>query len=196
MNLYLIEKDADKNRIEIFEAVRRGLQDLYPGSTPESHLTYETDRESAFFLRCTDRRLWGKVFYESLSHGALEALTFEIESLPRPLQTFLFFPSLARGVPECLAEIPGRPFFFEYCFLRPSKAGQEEGGGLALRQWFSAHEEKAPDISKTRVSVLPKKTDSVTAREVYHFYKQARLSREEFSELLEMGLDLKKLSPA
>lgn len=201
MNWYLIEKETEMNRGEIVHAVRRSLQDLYPGSVPASGPVSEPTREDTFLLRFGNRQLWGKVFFEPLSYAGLESLTAEIESFAKPLRIFIFFPSLVKGISGCLADIPGRPHFFEYCFLRSPKQDPRGEGGLALQQWPSDDDGKtaSPPSAMTAspprldTSIWLKNDDSPQPRETFRFYRHARLTREELAELMEIGLDLRKL---
>lgn len=183
MNIYFFDHGIEKNRAEILKSLRHAIQDQMPGAEIDAVLSLAYDRDNQFFLRSSSGIIWGRVFYETLSHANIQTLRKEIDHL---LQTFrqklllyVFSPSIFSEVSRLIEKLPGAPAFFEYSFL-----GSAHGRALALR-------ERIFSPGKKEVSTPPV---SSPKPEAYRFFKHARLTRDELADLIELGLELKKLA--
>ena len=139
-------------------------------------LSLAYDRDNQFFLKSPEEGiLWGRVFFEPLSHANIQILRKEIDhqlqSFRQKVRPYVFFPSIMKDVSGLAGKLSGKPLFFEYSLLR-----SESGCAVALKEWVFALQAQKPSASHDL--------------QAYRFFKQARLSRDELSELMDLALEL------
>ena len=175
------------NAREILQALRETLQDRSPGFQVDPVLSLAHGREDQFFLKGPKGEgiLWGRVFYGSLCPAAVHELEGEIvhlfQTFSQKVVPYVFFPSVLEEAGGSLEKLPGRPNLYEYSVF-PAEAEK----GIALRPWCRRERAKtfAQDLGPQASGLRP------------GLKKVMRLTREELAELIDLGIDLRRMSRA
>ena len=187
MNFYLIEKADEKKAPELLSTIKQFLKERLSGAIEDPVLQLAYGGSNAFFLKTQASILWVRVLEKSLTHPDISGLRQDFERVSQKFHQKIRFYVFAPGYEEDLkmtAMQPQETLFFEYFFLR-SRFGQ----GVALREL------------KIRFSAPPSPGDQETvpvfpAAAAHERFRNVRLDREELSELINLSLELKRLSPA
>jgi hypothetical protein len=183
MDVYFVKKNEEKSRTEVLVALKQALRERLPYAEVDPIFSLTYDNENQFFLKGAGELIWGRVFhqpfcqrYGEMVHKELARLT---QSFKQKIRATLFFPNLISGM-EQLEKLPSGSSAFEYCIMQ-----SQTGNALALRSFLSPKVE-AP-IKEELEEIKPK----ASVPEGYRFFRHAQLSREELTELIEIGLELK-----
>ncbi len=188
MNFYLIEKTGEKNPPELLQTVKEFLREHLPGGAIEDPvLKLAYDGENPFFLKTPAGIVWGKVLEETLAADGLPGLRHDLEYVlqmfRQKIRFYIFAPDYEPGL-NLGSLVSQETAFFEYFFLR-ARSGQ----GMGLREWKAAGLEPAV-LNRTKESSVPCLTPSSNV------FKNAKLNREELSELINLSLELKSCGAA
>ena len=193
-DIYRIESELSSDKPKILTVLKRAVRDIFQvpliGWAPPANY----DPQKQFFFRSPDFLCGVHVFYQELTHADLDDLVAAIhqytDSLKDRLHVLIFFPGLSKGVAQSICSHKAFPRLFargsirflEFFFLQ-SKSRQ----GIALRElspgWGS---EAGKKTGYEQTPISPPATS-------YPLAKYARLSRSELAELVELGLELKKI---
>ncbi len=178
MNVYFVEKRLEEGGPPLVHALRDAMQSYLPHTRL---LPTALERENQFFLKSSESVVWGYVFF----HPPVPEDGPKVKrEMAKRMETFgpffypcVFFPAgLAGAFP--FFDLPSTARFFEYLHLSdPSQKA------IALREYAAPKERTVGEAAAVRKKVIFAEPD---------FRGQARLSRQELSELIELSLQLKK----
>ncbi len=191
MNGYLIDSGCPKDAAKVTAGIHETISSLYPDIRVDSATSLNAQTGQVLFVReSSHERIWGRIFFEPLTHLLLETLAQNFEEVQRALKqwhgeelslkAFVFFPSCVKGVPAFFSHFSPDWSFFKYCFLKSS-----DHEALALKEYPGARE-AAPALPAPAAESFIKEPDASS-----RFFQQTGLSREELNEFLELTLELK-----
>lgn len=187
MNFYLIEKAEEKKRPELLSAIKQFLKERLSGAIEDPVLQLAYGGTNPFFLKTQAGILWVRVLEEALTSQDISALLQEFDRVSQMFRQKVRFYIFAPGYASNLS-MPGPSsqelLFFEYFFLR-SRFGQ----GVAVRDW---HVQSSPQAFPE----TPQEKALHVAVGSSGRLQNARLEREELSELINLSLELRGLGPA
>lgn len=180
--MYFIEYGRKKTSHEIQGLIRRGLGEHFPEIRKAAELPLGNEEGGRIFFQNPDRILWCRIFFHPLTQEDARSLACEIQTLKKTLRQeigpYIFFPSLKMDFQK--DRPAGLSFrFFEYRCVRGET--QEE---ILFTEYLMADPQLSSPAPPHRVPPSAKS---------HLFYEQARLSREELSELIQISLDFRKL---
>ncbi len=178
MNFYMIEKTDEKKAPELLSSIKQFLKERLSGAIEDPVLQLASGGNNPFFLKTQAGIHWVRVFEEALTLQGLPALRHDLERVSQMFRQKVRFYLFAPGYSEDFNLTTSQPhdaLFFEYFPLK-SRFGQ----GVALRERKIDFQEKSP------LSPAPSSGRLCNAR----------LERDELSELINLSLDLKGLGPA
>lgn len=175
MNVYFIQGGEDKNKTDILISLKQAVRDRLPEADVDPIFSLTYDNENQFFLKKSGEVVWGRVFYQPFCVRFAEMIQKELarmqQSLKQAIKLVIFFPTLTAGE-DLLRKMPGNPLIFEYYFMQ-SKSGR----AIAIREWSKEG---------------PAEKEMTPPQGAYRFFKQAKLTRQELSEIIDLSLELKK----
>ncbi len=191
MNGYLVDSGCPKDFGKVTAGIHETISLLYPDIRVDRATSLNAKPDQMLFIReASQERIWGRIFFEPLTHLLLETLAQSFEEVQKALKqwhgedlslkAFVFFPSCVKGVSAFFDHFPSHWSFFEYYFL---KSSQHEA--LALKEYPSTHSPVPADASSPVESFI-KMPESAS-----RIFQQSSLSREELNEFLELTLELK-----
>ena len=191
MNIYFFAPQSEGSTQEIFQGLKKLVQDQYP-EFEEGPIVYPGgERPDQFFLKGKNGILWNRIFYTPPSRNEAREL---YEELARLSETFnqnffptVFFPSVEKEVaPDLLEGFGTSPRFFEYAIL------QSEGEkGMALKPWPSS---ESPGEKKE--AVFSRRHSKFSENRFGAIPQGMRLGREELEALIDLGMALKTKNPS
>ncbi len=206
MLYYSVESYQPRDSRDIFESVRHAMFQAYDGVILDETLAFLMDGYRYFWGRSLFGRFCARVYYQPMSKRDFYDLQDEMRGFQervRKFALFVFSPGFTKDFeemilampPEAKAKwMPGDLRFVQYFILKPYRKGQEamaikefhrytdvntaENGGFETRMALEANQSKERCASDARS---------------YNFFREARLSREELLEFMELGLRLRKI---
>jgi hypothetical protein len=183
MKTYFIR--AGQNSKATMEALKQAVLEHENIQEFDTVFSLSYDREDQFFIKTPEAICWGRVFGSAAGYREVTDLAREIQRLSSTfnleVKPFIFFQDLTSGH-GLLKALPGRPRCYEYSFLRSGS-----GSALALKD-LSQMSAKVlpPTVSAEGNSMMPAETSRVSS--------SYRLSRSEINELIEISLQLKRMT--
>lgn len=182
MNIFFVEQPNQKKSQEVLLTLRQALKECIPQAETDPVFSLAYDGEDQFFLKRRGEIVWGRVFYQTLSDAALSGIPEEIKKLSntfkQTIRPHLFFPEERVKDQTLFSKVSGRPHFFKYDLLQ-----SEIEKAISVREYFPLPEPKVSLVEEVK-KPLPFNG--------YTFFKYARLTPQELSDLIDLSLEIRR----
>lgn len=182
MKTYFVRPGQNHNSRALLEALRHAVIEREMIQEYDTVFALSYDREDQFFVKTSETIYWGRLFTASAGYKDVTELSREMQKLMQtfnlPVKSFVFFPELVSGH-GLLKALPGKPSCYEFSFLR-----SEAGSALALKELHVSAARVQPPADQAEAPLPPAPRSAASMR----------LSRSEIAELMDLSLQLKRLT--